>query len=68
MTFVVKFVTFILTNSEKFKFTFINQKQFSAINDRSSSYEYYLENKLIRERIKKKVKVINIRKFIEIID
>ncbi|CAD8057761.1 unnamed protein product [Paramecium sonneborni] len=58
MTYVVRFVISILINSEKSKFSFMNRKQFSAINDITSIYQFYEENKLIRQRIKKKFKQI----------
>lgn len=59
MVYVVKFVTFILTNSEKLKFSFINSKQFHAINDKASNFEFYLNHKIIRERVKEKKKYLN---------
>ncbi|KAM3132822.1 hypothetical protein pb186bvf_015127 [Paramecium bursaria] len=69
MVYVVKFVTFILTNSEKLKFSFINsvyyhistqqQKQFHAINDKASNFDFYLNHKIIREKVKEKKKYLN---------
>ncbi|CAK84807.1 unnamed protein product (macronuclear) [Paramecium tetraurelia] len=58
MTYVVRFVISILINSEKSKFSFMNRKQFTAINDITGVYQFYEENKLIRQRIKKKFKQI----------
>ncbi|CAD8055219.1 unnamed protein product [Paramecium sonneborni] len=58
MTYVVRFVISILINSEKTKFSFMNRKQFNAINDITGIYQFYEENKLIRQRIKKKFKQI----------
>ncbi|CAD8132259.1 unnamed protein product [Paramecium octaurelia] len=58
MTYVVRFVISILINSEKSKFSFMNRKQFTAINDITGVYQFYEENKLIRSRIKKKFKQI----------
>ncbi|CAD8150118.1 unnamed protein product [Paramecium pentaurelia] len=58
MTYVVRFVISILINSEKSKFSFMNRKQFNAINDITGVYQFYEENKLIRQRIKKKFKQI----------
>ncbi|CAD8137995.1 unnamed protein product [Paramecium octaurelia] len=58
MTYVVRFVISILINSEKSKFSFMNRKQFNAINDVTGVYQFYEENKLIRQRIKKKFKQI----------
>jgi hypothetical protein len=44
----------MLTNSEKFKFNYLDKKLVSAINDPTADYNFYLKTGLIRQKYKKK--------------
>ena len=51
--FITKFITIILTNSEKFKFSFLDKKIINAIGDPTADYEYYLRLGFIRQKYQK---------------
>lgn len=52
MAYAIRFVMYLLLNSEKFKFTFMKKKWFNAINDRAAVFEYYEERFMIRGKKK----------------
>jgi len=68
---IARFITHLLTNSDKFKLRYLELRQFKVINDKAADYDYYLNHNLIRDRMKKTffviIHVINILvEFIEI--
>ncbi|CAD8140670.1 unnamed protein product [Paramecium pentaurelia] len=50
---VARFVTYLLTNSDKFKLRYLELRQFKVIGDQAADYNYYLSKRLIRARSKK---------------
>lgn len=53
MVLVARFVTYLLTNSDKFKLRYLDHRQFKVIGDKASDYNFYLTHKLIRGKSKK---------------
>ncbi|CAD8147118.1 unnamed protein product [Paramecium pentaurelia] len=49
---VARFVTYLLTNSDKFKLRYLELRQFKVIGDQASDYNYYLTRRLIRAKSK----------------
>ncbi|CAD8064276.1 unnamed protein product [Paramecium sonneborni] len=49
---VARFVTYLLTNSDKFKLRYLDHRQFKVIGDKAADFNFYLTNKLIRAREK----------------
>ncbi|CAD8060203.1 unnamed protein product [Paramecium primaurelia] len=49
---VARFVTYLLTNSDKFKLRYLDHRQFKAIGDKAADFSFYLTHKLIRAREK----------------
>lgn len=50
---VARFVTYLLTNSDKFKLRYLELRQFKVIGDLAADYNFYLTRRLIRARSKK---------------
>ncbi|CAD8158570.1 unnamed protein product [Paramecium pentaurelia] len=50
---VARFVTYLLTNSDKFKLRYLDHRQFKVIGDKASDFNFYLTHKLIRGKSKK---------------
>lgn len=49
---VARFVTYVLTNSDKFKLRYLELRTFKVIGDEASDYNFYLTRKLIRAKSK----------------
>ncbi|CAD8145901.1 unnamed protein product [Paramecium octaurelia] len=49
---VARFVTYLLTNSDKFKLRYLDHRQFKVIGDKAADFNFYLTHKLIRAREK----------------
>ncbi|CAD8158681.1 unnamed protein product [Paramecium octaurelia] len=49
---VARFVTYLLTNSDKFKLRYLDHRQFKVIGDKASDFNFYLTHKLIRGKAK----------------
>ncbi|CAK77349.1 unnamed protein product (macronuclear) [Paramecium tetraurelia] len=50
---VARFVTYLLTNSDKFKLRYLDHRQFKVIGDQASDFNFYVTQKLIRGKSKK---------------
>ncbi|CAD8070386.1 unnamed protein product [Paramecium sonneborni] len=49
---VARFVTYLLTNSDKFKLRYLDHRQFKVIGDKASNFNFFLTHKLIRGKSK----------------
>ncbi|CAD8074933.1 unnamed protein product [Paramecium sonneborni] len=49
---VARFVTYLLTNSDKFKLRYLDHRQFKVLGDKASNFNFFLTHKLIRGKSK----------------
>ena len=64
---IARFITHLLTNSDKFKLRYLELRQFKVINDKAADYDYYLNRNLIRDQ-RKKTFFVNIPKNICLVE